>query len=50
MRSHGNHHIRVYMHHVCLIQSVSARKAIHIKLGTARVALNASYALVIKWC
>ena len=32
--SHGNHHIRVYMHHVCLIQSISARKATHIKLGT----------------
>ena len=32
--SHGNHHIRVYMHHVCLIQSISARKANHIKLGT----------------
>ena len=32
--SHGNHHIRAYMHHVCLIQSISARKANHIKLGT----------------
>ena len=32
--SHENHHIRVYMHHVCLIQSISARKATHIKLGT----------------
>ena len=32
--SHGNHHIRVFMHHVCLIQSISARTAIHIKLGT----------------
>jgi len=31
--SHGNH-IRVYMHHVCLIQSISARKVTHIKLGT----------------
>ena len=31
---HGNHHIRVYMHHVCLIQSISARKATHIKLVT----------------
>jgi len=31
---HGNHHIRVYMHHVCLIQCISARKATHIKLGT----------------
>jgi hypothetical protein len=28
---HGNHHIRVYMymHHVCLIQSISARKDPH---------------------
>jgi len=32
--SHENHHIRVYMHHVCLIQSISARKVTHIKLGT----------------
>jgi hypothetical protein len=32
--SHGIHHIRVYMHHVCLIQSISARKATHIQLGT----------------
>jgi len=32
--SHGNHHIRVYMHHVCLVQSISARKAAHIKLCT----------------
>ena len=32
--SHGNHHSRVYMHHVCLIQSISARKATHMKLGT----------------
>jgi hypothetical protein len=32
--SHGNHHIRVYMHHVCLIQSISARKAYHMKLGS----------------
>jgi hypothetical protein len=32
--SHGNHHIKVYMHHVCLIQSISARKVTHIKLGT----------------
>jgi hypothetical protein len=32
--SHGNHHIRAYMQHVCLIQSISARKATHIKLGT----------------
>ena len=32
--SHGNHHIRVYMYHVCLIQSISARKATHIKPGT----------------
>ena len=31
--SHGNHHIRVYMHHVCLIQSISARK-VNTKLGT----------------
>jgi hypothetical protein len=31
---HGNHHIRDYMHHVCLIQSISARKVAHIKLGT----------------
>jgi len=31
---HGNHYIRVYMHHVCLIQSISARKATHIKFGT----------------
>ena len=32
-----NHHIRAYMHHVCLIQSISARKAAHIKLGTHSV-------------
>jgi hypothetical protein len=32
--SQGNHHIRVYMHHECLFQSISTRKAIHIKLGT----------------
>jgi len=32
--SHGNHHIRVYMHHVCLFQSISARKGTHTKLGT----------------
>jgi hypothetical protein len=32
--SHKNHHIRVYMHHVCLIQSISAHNAIHKKLGT----------------
>ena len=31
---HGNFHIRVYMHHVRLIQSTSARKVTHIKLGT----------------
>jgi hypothetical protein len=31
---HGSHHIRVNMHHVCLIQSISARKATHIELGT----------------
>jgi len=32
--SHKNHHVRVYMHHVCLIQSIAARKTIHIKLST----------------
>jgi len=32
--SHGNHHIRVNMQHVYLLQSISARKATHIKLGT----------------
>ena len=38
------------MHHECLFQSISARKATHIKLGTCRVALNASYNMVLKWC
>jgi hypothetical protein len=32
--SYGNRHIRVYMHHVSLIQSISERKATHMKLGT----------------
>jgi len=32
--SHGNYHNRVYMHQVCLMQSISARKATHIKLDT----------------
>jgi hypothetical protein len=32
--SHGNYHIRVYMLHVCLFQSISARKVTRIKLGT----------------
>jgi len=32
--SYENHNIRVYMHHVCLIQFISARKVTHIKLGT----------------
>ena len=27
------HHVRAYMHHVCLIQSISARKATNLKLG-----------------
>ena len=31
--SHGNHHIRFEMHHVYLTQSISARKATHIKSG-----------------
>ena len=32
--SHDIYHIRVYMHHVCLIQSFSTCKATHIQLGT----------------
>ena len=51
--SHGNHHIRVCMHHVCLIQSISARKATHIKLGTcsssSQCQLHFDFKLSIVW-
>jgi len=31
--SHGNHHIRVYVHHVRITQHISVRRATHINLS-----------------
>jgi len=45
-----DHHSRVYMYHVCSIQSISARKATHIKLGTCSGSSQCQLHFRLKWC